>query len=1383
MNCFVPRTCTEISEDSSPVNYQSTPNDSNVLGDVLAGEDSTDWTKVLVGEGSRAGSEHARTLEDFRESDAYVLLGAPGAGKTTLFEAEGRRAGCQCVTARDFLTFDVEDRPEWRNTTLFIDGLDEKRAGSPDGRTPLDGIRARLDALGRPRYRLSCREADWFGANDRIHLKTVSKDGKVRVLRLDPLSDESIRELLNHHTGIEDAGEFVAAARERGIDFLLTNPQSLRMLADVVAGGTWPETRMETFELACEKLVQEFNHEHQLASRDRPGTVELLAAAGRLCAIQLLAGHTGFALACDGGDSDYLGLQHIPGADREILRQTLRTRLFESPEPEEIRRAPAHRQVAEFLAAGYLSDLIDGGLPVRRVLALMTGEDGGIVSELRGLSAWLAAHSETSRNEIIERDPGGTIAYGDASTFTPDEKRRLLERLGPLDQSLDASLFISLTTADMALVLREYLTERKQDSEHQNRVVFLLCVLANAPPLPELRDVFLGLATSEDRSPRSRQWAAICLAKGALAQPDRFGEALRRLLTGLRHGHIRDEERRMSGTLLGILYPTFITPDEVFDYLDEKRGGNRQVSRTIRTYDNFWRHDLARMSRPEDAVVVLDTLADIFERSEGWKLGGEPPALVPARAVGALVQKALCRADDHDLRRTLRWLRLVGGDDEVDPDSVRAIRDWIEDRLERYKELLRESIAQCLESPDFDACKWRAKRPLHSAKAPSDYGRWCLGELAQAVYSKDLTQFWFEEAWYAFLHDNGADGLTLEHLEDVAATNTHLARVFDGLRSTDIHSQLARAQRRDRERSRERRREREQALANRRLFFRPYEEALRDNRCPAAPLNTIAEAHWGHYPDFQGENGRERLRKLLGDDALFEAAMDGLRSAIHRSDLPTPAQVLALRSDGRRHPLAFPVLAGLELIAPDEFSRLDVDRLRLAIAFLLAERPNFPEPGWLGLLVDSHPNLAAEEIVRFAMTELRRGERYISFVYEMSDNEWLSEVARTACPRLLNAFSVRAPRYLSDVLNRLLWSGIGNLDASTMEAIITRKLAAKSMTQAQRAHWLAAQLVASTGPDLVAVEDFAGAHENAMAGFFTFYERPSISKLLLDRLSSLSLGRLARLLGVGRRHLSAVRSEPAKFRESDLVRFLIEALGTRSDDKAVSALAELASDPGMAAWHSTIRRVQEEQQVIRRDARYRYPDINKVCQTLECRHPANSADLAALTCDLITAVSRKIRDGNTNDWRQYWNVDIKLPWKPRYEDDCRDALLSDLQTRLGQFGIDAEPEGRYAEEKRSDIRISYREFNVPVEIKKSSSRELWSAIRNQLIAKYTRDPGAGGYGIYLVFWFGNEPKPCQMPESGSRPRSAAELEERLRGTLTSKEARLISVCVIDVARR
>ena len=162
MTARVPRTCTEIRDD------HHTGASERSVGD------SIDWRGLPDGHESGAGPDESHTLDDYRESDAYVLLGAPGAGKTTEFRHEATHAGGHYVTARDFLTFD--DGPEWRGTTLFVDGLDEMRAGSPDGRTPFDGIRRRLDALGRPRFRLSCRDADWFGDNDRAHLETVSRE-------------------------------------------------------------------------------------------------------------------------------------------------------------------------------------------------------------------------------------------------------------------------------------------------------------------------------------------------------------------------------------------------------------------------------------------------------------------------------------------------------------------------------------------------------------------------------------------------------------------------------------------------------------------------------------------------------------------------------------------------------------------------------------------------------------------------------------------------------------------------------------------------------------------------------------------------------------------------------------------------------------------------------------------------------------------------------------------------------------------------------------------------------------------------------------------------------------------------------------------------------
>ena len=186
------------------------------------------------------GERQSRPLKEFRDTPAYVLLGDPGAGKTTAFESErdalGEEKACK-ISARNFLAFDPQNHPEWRGKVLFIDGLDEVRAGSADIRTPFDQVRGKLDALGKPPFRLSCREADWLGENDRKHLESVSPDSAVRVLRLDPLTDADVASILDARPDIGDAGAFIEAARERGVDGLLANPQTLEMLADVVGGG------------------------------------------------------------------------------------------------------------------------------------------------------------------------------------------------------------------------------------------------------------------------------------------------------------------------------------------------------------------------------------------------------------------------------------------------------------------------------------------------------------------------------------------------------------------------------------------------------------------------------------------------------------------------------------------------------------------------------------------------------------------------------------------------------------------------------------------------------------------------------------------------------------------------------------------------------------------------------------------------------------------------------------------------------------------------------------------------------------------------------------------------------------------------------------------
>ena len=217
-------------------------------------------------------------------------------------------------------------------------------------------------------------------------------------------------------------------------------------------------------------------------------------------------------------------------------------------------------------------------------------------------------------------------------------------------------------------------------------------------------------------------------------------------------------------------------------------------------------------------------------------------------------------------------------------------------------------------------------------------------------------------------------------------------------------------------------------------------------------------------------------------------------------------------------------------------------------------------------------------------------------------------------------------------------------------------------------------------------------------------------------------------------------------------------------------------------WSPAITSARERQARRRREREYRHHGVRQVVKTLNNGPPANAGDLAAFVFDELHELSRDIRDGNTSAWRQYWNTDRhKHTTDPRHEDLCRDALLSDLQKRIERVGIDAQPEGVYAEDKRSDIRVSFDGFNVPVEIKRSCHNDLWTAVHAQLIAKYTRDPGAAGYGIYLVFWFGDTEKCPPTKCSGWTPETAEDVKRRILESLKDRERSLISVCVVDVS--
>jgi hypothetical protein len=87
--------------------------------------------------------EQLRPISAYDNAASIVLLGDPGAGKTRTFRECAERCGGRYVTARAFL---VTPAAKF-NGALFIDGLDEKRAGRGD-RDTVDALVEKLSRSG-----------------------------------------------------------------------------------------------------------------------------------------------------------------------------------------------------------------------------------------------------------------------------------------------------------------------------------------------------------------------------------------------------------------------------------------------------------------------------------------------------------------------------------------------------------------------------------------------------------------------------------------------------------------------------------------------------------------------------------------------------------------------------------------------------------------------------------------------------------------------------------------------------------------------------------------------------------------------------------------------------------------------------------------------------------------------------------------------------------------------------------------------------------------------------------------------------------------------------------------------------------------------------------
>ncbi len=1380
-------------------------------------------TEVATDDSVLASLEGPQPLSAFRDVPAYVLLGEPGAGKTTEFERECEALGDQAerISARRFAKADIAAHREWRDNVLFIDGLDETRAGGRQATEALDEIAERLEQLGSPRFRLSCRAADWLGPVDRSPLAKISSDGRVVVLRLDPLNRFDVREYLTGQLPITDPANFIFEAESRGLGSLLDNPLTLQLLITATNSDGWPSTRRETFEGFCRRLAQELSSTHPSSAQAHPPE-PILAAAGRLCAIQLLTGAEGFMLAPTATNSEFIPVAEVSAdiakaltlTDFEIL-DVFATSLF-APVGEQS-YSPKHRQITEYLAAAHISHLVEtGNISEGRVLTALTSRiDGSVVTDLRGLAAWLATLCSEARRELIASDPVGMGLYGDVSGWSIDDRVALLNSLiaqaKPEDlwgvrwfdktkhRYRDATAwgFRNLCKPEMADVLEEYLRPPLLDAVPGHILELLLRSLAEIEDgwrdhlyklVLHVRQLALGTTTH----PEVRLAALLAFAR-IEPSPSEKQATLRDALEAVRESRFADPDDEIAGSLLRILYPHAIGPDRIWEYASLLHRGPSAKNR------DFWRYVLCDETPADELPNLLDNFADDAERL--W------PVLAGAFAEEGL-RKLLVRTlreigHQTDPERLYRWIAAVTSQGPTTTrDENAELREWLGDNDAITQQLLRIEIARST-GDEASFHERHVLRELWLATHLPDFVEWCAQQArAQVEIDWDMACAFLEAPLrHGYWLETSGD--LIQRLRSALANDSELLghlneHLVPSKTQPEDHEVVRRLRQQTNKKLAEYEQKRLQRQSEWRVLIQASDKELASPSFPAQNLHTLALAYFGLLiPVTDLSDPRERLMELIGDHTeLIDAVIGALRDAPLRADLPTVERTTELITDSKHDWLAFPVLAGLairesEKSLDDRPLSDDIRRKALAIYSGVALMPS-DKPAWPKRWLRADPTLVLDVLHRCSIAAVKRGDTHLSMLNWLDEVDDLDDEIRDFRLGLLRSVSVRLPVAQLPLADDLLLLVSRHPDTAPLKKLVTQKLRSKSMTDAQRVRWMTLDAIMNGGEALGLLDDFIGSNAkraNQLAEFLRAEHYPSnafIGRLFSDD----SCATLHTLIGIVGRHFrpreiksgKAVWIGPAE-RMSDLVYQWINDLGGKPTEEAGVALNALIADERLSAWHNKMAYFRNRQRRLHRDASYAPLDVSDILGLLRNGPPANVADLAVLLDERLRDIGSYIRGDNSDPWRQFWADDQNTqPKRPKHEDSCRDALLGMLRNRL-PTGVDAEPEGHYAADCRVDIRVASKDFNIPIEIKKNSHAELWTAIQDQLIDKYTTGRNTGDYGIYVVLWFGSEASGYpRHPTDHDRPKTPEELAHRLNESLSHEQRRTISVVVLDVTK-
>jgi hypothetical protein len=1325
-------------------------------------------SKPLIGDGINPFSSYLKFPN-------IVLLGDPGAGKTHLFTEFANLQLGEFRSARSFLNIGTQALRE--KNIFFIDALDERRADHGDNNAT-DEIVKKLFQLNPTHVRISCRAADWLGETDLVAFKDYfdGAGGHV-VLNLRPLSQAEQVGILRTH-GIEDTKTFLTNAESKGLSEILGNPQNLMMLAEVVNKRGWPSTRSELFERAIEVLLTETNRTASQKKQGRYSASDLLEVAGEMCTVRLIGDIQAISLAESDATEDIPSYRTVSGGDREKLVAALGRRVFSMGSmPETVDYA--HRVIAEYLSASWLSSKVRDGLPIGRVRALI-GVDGRPATELRGLHAWLAVQLPEYAELLINADPFGVLTYADASALTPTNRKKLLRALADLadtdpwfrDGHWASSSLAGFAGTDMVEDLRSILTN---EAPNFSLRMLVLDSLSVGQPVPQLSAELLSIVKNSNAFYKERDTAVDALIY--------LGDSgITALASSYQDIGILEDDLRLKAKLFKRLGGTALNADLLPKLLYEVLTANVETSFDVLYGVSASVPDQEVGRTLDQLVTCLENLPDKSVRESIWSLEPE-------------IDKLLFRAFEIETElegvRLLSWLECRK---KVATLSGDGSAHEIHTQLAAHPEIAARGIAAALNALRIDENVWSFTYRLRGlgllAWSDERFLRSVMAEMTTETTAERKVHL-YEMALNIAVHQIGPVVRSdFEDLSNLAEENPK----FEAVRANCCYQEIPEWRTEEAERSRNREQARADSRAKTRADFEQHAPNIR-NGADFGWLGWIAQVYFAMLTDVDREGTPlERLTTELGRSNA-EMAIEGMVALVRKEKITPTSEIIRMRGEDKYFPWWYAIIAGLDLYVEqggqvddlkDEFlsSALVIDSLCTTFTHKGNVSSQYIHP-WKTRILESRPALAAGAYCELARFDLARTAQSVFGLHDLLHQVVLQPFRQETAMALLREF----PNAPSNSLRQLIQVVMSDCDSSLFASLAQDVVDSGLDRDDALVLWLAAGYVVAPN-NFISYCD-ALDESGLLALVWAFRAVSGYSHRSNNQTAQLTSQQIEKILCwvVERfpRTSHPKRGWSGDENAWDATDYALQLIALLSADPATAAAASLqrlAVGPSAESYLDDIKHAMAQQRVRMIDAQYRQPTVEQVVRTLSNGKPSNIADFHALILDHLEDLKPHIASTNIDVFKRFWNENsYGQVTTPKNEESCRDYLVEILRARTIAQSIVLEPEGHMAADKRADIVALLPGMKLVVELKRDYHSEIWVAIQAQLERFYTRDPEAKGYGIYVVLWFGSKrTSTIRLPPiSFTRPESAGEMQEILQALIPEEKRDKIGVVVLDVS--